>query len=171
MCFAFCCAFCCALGLGPVLCCALGLGPVLCLVVCPGLCLVLWPGLGIVLCPVLWPGLAWAGLCAHVGMCRVVHGAPVQPRRCTELRGARITHSRKAPAQLQFCTETNEPRAQSLRVRARRRPNLASVRKYARLARKGRHALRNQALAPSGTLLRNLRRLSEGQYIYIYIYC
>ena len=111
-----------------------------------------------------WPALAWVGLGAQVGMCRVVHGAPVQPRRCTELRGARATHARKAPAQLQFCTETNVPRAQSLRVRARRRPNLASVRKYARLARKGRHALRNQALAPSGTLPRNLGRLSEGQY-------
>mgnify|MGYP001468280311 CR=1 FL=1 len=50
------------------------------------------------------------------------------------------------------------------------RPCITSIRKYARLARKGRHALRNQALAPSETLLRNLGRLSEGQYIYIYIY-
>ena len=38
-----------------------------------------WAGLG-------WPAPAWAGLAAKVGMCRVGHGAPVQPRRCTELR-------------------------------------------------------------------------------------
>ena len=39
----------------------------------------------------------------------------------------------------------NVPRAQSLRVRARRRPNLASVRKYARLAREA--PLQPRALA------------------------
>ena len=63
-----------------------------------------------------------------------------------------------------------QPGRHALRMRAQPRPSWASVRKYARLARKGRHALRHQALAPSKTSLRNLGRLSEGQYIYIYIY-
>ena len=61
-------------------------------------------------------------------------------------RPARATHARKTSAQL------------------------SCFRKYARLAREGRHALRNQTFAPSEAPLRNLGRLSEGRYIYIYIY-
>ena len=77
-----------------------------------------WPALA---CADLgWPAPAWAGLAAKVGMCRVGHGAPVQPRRCTELRANCRELLRIAPnhpglpqtiwkyRELQWVTENNE---------------------------------------------------------------
>ena len=76
---------------------------------------------------------------------------------------------RKALAQPRLILETRKGR-RVLRTRAGRRPSTTYVRKYARLARKGRQALRSQALLRLKhcfVIQGDSRRLI---YIYIYIY-
>ena len=76
---------------------------------------------------------------------------------------------RKARAQPRLILETRKGR-RVLRTRAGRRPSTTYVRKYARLARKGRQALRSQALLRLKhcfVIQGDSRRLI---YIYIYIY-